>query len=210
MKIIITNKNAAIGIGSMIIFIAMILVAGIAASVFMQSMNTLQEQATKTSSETIRDISGGLKVSHITGYSNLLSITKLAIFVEIITASKPIDISRISTTISDANQKIFLEYNSSCFNDSITNGLFNSINFENLKSNEFGLVVIRDIDSSITSNSPIINNDDLIILLINTSISLSGINTNTHINGKIYPEFGISGHIDFTTPSAYIKNIIDL
>jgi len=40
----ISDENTAIGIGTLIIFIAMILVAGIAASVIIQTMNTLQQQ----------------------------------------------------------------------------------------------------------------------------------------------------------------------
>lgn len=209
-KIIIFNTNAAIGIGSIIIFIAMILVAGIAASVFIQSMDSLQQQAKKTSSETMRDISGGLNVLHITGYNDQGFISKLSIFTELITASDPIDMYHAKITLSDSNQKIFLIYNESCFNYSIEYGLFNCINFSNLKANEFGIVVIRDIDSSITAEKPIINNGDLIGLLINTSSSLSEINTNIHISGKVYPEFGLPGYIDFITPSAFINNIIDL
>jgi len=206
----ITNNDAAIGIGAMIVFIAMILVAGMAASVFIQTMNSLQQQAQKTSSETMRDIAGGLKVTHITGYASQATITKLAIFTEIITASEPIALSHASITLSDTTQKIFLDYNQSCFNNSIENGLFDCINFSHLNSNEFGLVVIRDIDSSIIASNPIINNGDLIALLINTSSSLFGISTNVHISGKIYPEFGLAGHIDFNTPSTFINNIIDL
>jgi hypothetical protein len=55
------NLNADIGIGALIIFIAMIMVAGVTASVMIQTMNNLQQQAIKTSEQTIRDISSGLK-----------------------------------------------------------------------------------------------------------------------------------------------------
>jgi len=188
----------------------MILVAGIAASVFLQSMDSLQQQAKKTSSETMRDISGGLKILHITGYTNQEIISKLSIFTEIITASDPINMYNAKITLSDANQKIFLIYNESCFNNSIEDGLFECINFSKLNQNEYGIVVIRDIDSSITAEKPILNNGDLIGLLVNTSSCLSGINTNVHVSGMVYPEFGLAGFIDFTTPSAFIDNIIDL
>ena len=49
-----------------------------------------------------------------------------------------------------------------------------------------------------------------IVLLINTSNCLSGIDTRTEIFGKIYPEHGISGLIAFTTPSSFVDTIIDL
>ena len=54
------DSRAAIGLGSLIIFIAMILVAGIAASVFIQTMNSLEQQALQTGQDVIRDISSGL------------------------------------------------------------------------------------------------------------------------------------------------------
>jgi len=42
------DTNASIGIGALIIFIAMILVAGVTASVMLQVMNSMQQQALNT------------------------------------------------------------------------------------------------------------------------------------------------------------------
>ena len=205
-----TNYNASIGIGSIVIFIATIIIAGIAASIIMQTMNNLEQQAKKTGSETIRDISGGLKVIQVSGYNHQGLISKLSIFTEIITASEPIDMYYTTIILSNNNQKVFLSYNQSCFNNTLENDIFDSIIFRQLNSNEFGIVVIRDIDSSITSEKPVLNKGDLVGLLVNTSTCLSGINTNIHVTGKIYPEFGLEGFIEFTTPGVFIKNIIDL
>lgn len=205
-----TNYNASIGIGSIVIFIATIIIAGIAASIIMQTMDNLGQQAKKTGSETIRDISGGLKVIQVTGYNDQGLISKLSIFTEIITASEPIDMYYTTIILSNSNQKVFLSYNQSCFNNTLENDMFDSIIFRQLNSNEFGIVVIRDIDSSITAEKPILNKGDLVGLLVNTSTCLSGINTNIHVTGKIYPEFGLEGFIEFTTPGVFIKNIIDL
>jgi archaellin len=188
----------------------MILVAGIAASVLMQSMDNLQNQATKTNTETIRDISGGLKVTHISGYSDRITLNRLAIFIEIIAGSEPIDMSVSSVALSDTNTKVFLSYNNSCFSSSIENGLFNSINFTDLNSNEFGLAVVRDLDNSCESTQPVINDGDLIAIMVNTSKCFSGIGTRTQITGRIYPEYGLPGVISFITPGAYINSIVDL
>ena len=51
----------------MIIFIAMILVAGIAASIMLQTMDDLQSQALKTGKESINDVSSGVEITHISG-----------------------------------------------------------------------------------------------------------------------------------------------
>lgn len=194
----------------MIIFIAMILVAGITASVLIQTMNSLQEQALQTGLETIRDVSAGLKVTHISGYTNGSQIRQLAIFVTPIAASADLDLMQGYISLSDSTKRAILNYNSSCFNSSISNGLFNTLNSSHLNSNEFGLIVIRDVDTSCTSTSPVINNGDLVVLLINTTKCFSGIGTRTEVLGNVIPEYGISGVIGFTTPSTFANTIVDL
>lgn len=196
--------------GSLIIFIAMILVAGITASVLIQTMNSLQEQALRTGMETIQDISAGLKVTHISGYNNGSEITQLAIFISPIVASGDIDIAYTYISLSDSSKNVILNYNNSVFNSSVSGGLFGTLNSSNLNSDEFGLIVIRDIDSSCGSSLPIINNGDLVVMLINATKCFLGINTNTDVSGNIYPEHGISGVIGFTTPSTFTNTIIDL
>jgi archaellin len=71
-------------------------------------------------------------------------------------------------------------------------------------------MVVRDIDGSCSSTTLTINDEDLIVLLVNTSKCFSGISTRTEIFGDVIPEYGISGIISFITPSAYINTIIDL
>ncbi len=56
------------GIGAMIVFIAMVLVAGIAASVLIQTANRLEIQAMETGQDTIGEVSTGLAVTAIAGH----------------------------------------------------------------------------------------------------------------------------------------------
>ena len=71
-------------------------------------------------------------------------------------------------------------------------------------------MVIRDVDSSCTSTIPVINNGDLVVLLVNTSKCFSGIGKRDEVFGYVDPEFGISGVIGFTAPSAFSNTILDL
>jgi len=204
------SNTASIGIGSLIVFIAMVLVAGIAASVILQTMNSLEEQALSTGRETTRDISSGLRVTQVTGYKNGSSIDLLAIFIRTTAGSMDVDLNYTFISISDTSTQIILSYNSNVFSSSVSNGLFGTVNSSNLSATTYGIMVIRDIDGSCTSSNPVINNDDLVVLIINTSKCFSGIGTRTKVSGKVMPEYGISGVISFTTPSTYINTIIEL
>jgi flagellin FlaB len=205
-----TNLNADIGIGALIIFIAMIMVAGVTASVMIQTMNNLQQQAIKTSEETIRDISSGLKVTFVSGYVQNSTITQLAIFVSTTSASDDVDLTYGILSLSDSTKKVILNYTSTCFSHSISNGLFGTLNTSNLTSSEFGVLVIRDIDGSCNATKPVIDDEDLVVLIVNTTSCFSGIGTRTDVTGEIYPEHGIHGIIGFTTPSTFVHTIVDL
>ncbi|MEM0466451.1 MAG: flagellin [Candidatus Thermoplasmatota archaeon] len=202
--------QASIGVGSLIIFIAMILVAGITASVLIQTMNSLEQQALKTGMETIREISSGLKVTHISGYQRNATISQLAIFITPVTGSEAIDLTYTHVSISDSKKQVILNYSKTCFSRNVTNGLFNTLNASRLSASTFGIVVIRDIDGSCNASLPIINQEDLVVLLINTSKCFSGLGTRIKVQGSINPEFGIAGLIEFTTPNTYLKNIVEL
>jgi flagellin FlaB len=205
-----TNLNADIGIGALIIFIAMIMVAGVTASVMMQTMGALQQQAQRTSEDTIRDISSGLKVTYVSGYVQNSSITQLAIFVTTTTASDAIDLTYGVLTLSDSTTKILLNYSSACFSPTVVNGLFGTLNVSNLTASLYGILVIRDIDGSCNSTKPVIDDEDLVVLLVNTSACFSGIGTRTEVTGELYPEHGMRGIIGFTTPSVFVHTIVDL
>jgi flagellin FlaB len=205
-----TNLNADIGIGALIIFIAMIMVAGVTASVMIQTMNNLQNQAIKTSEETIRDISSGLKVTYVSGFVQNATITQLAIFVSTTSASDDVDLTYGILSLSDSSKKVIMNYTSTCFSSSASNGLFGTLSASNLTSSQYGILVIRDIDGSCNATKPVLNNEDMVVLLVNTSTCFSGIEPRTEVTGEIYPEHGIHGIIGFTTPSTYEHSIVDL
>jgi flagellin FlaB len=210
LRMLLSKKHAAIGIGSLIIFIAMILVAGIAASVFIQTMNSLEQQALQSGQEAIKDVSNGLRITQVSGYNNGSTITQIAIFLRTTAGSDYIDLTYTYISLSDSSQNVILDLNSSVFSNTVSGGLFGTLNDSNITSTTYGLMVIRDVDNSCNTTSPIINNDDLVVLLINTTACFSGLDVRTEVEGNVVPEYGISGVISFTTPSSYINNIIEL
>lgn len=207
---IIADNNAAIGIGTLIMFISMIIVAGVAASVMIQTMNSLENKALEVGQDTIREVSTGLRVLQITGYKNDLNISQLGIFVRTLAGSSGVDLSEAFISISDSSKKVVLDYTSNVFSSSVSGGLFSTINSSNLSSSTYGIIVIRDYDNSCSVTTPVLNDDDLFVLMVNTTKCFSGISTRSRVTGRVVPEIGMNGVFSFTTPSAYVDNIIEL
>ena len=188
----------------------MILVAGIAASVIVQTINSLQQQALSTGQQTQKEISTGLEITHVSGHKSGSTLDQIAIFIRPTAGSESVDLTYAYISLSNASSVVILNYTTNSYAYSISNGLFGTLNASTLSATTYGIMEIRDIDNSSTSSSPVINSDDLVVLLVNTTACFSGIDTRTEVSGRVVPEAGISGVISFTTPSAYIDTIIEL
>jgi len=216
------NDLGAIGIGAMIVLIAMILVAGVAASVLISTSNTLQSQAMKTGAQTTREVASGISVFGVIGQVNYTGSTyydlqKLAITVSPKPGSEKIDLNNTYILMSDGDTKTLLTYAYSAegvYNDSVTGDIFNGMsNWSNLSSETFGIGVLMDYDNSMSRYNPVLTRGDKAIIYVcanTTNVFGSEIAERQEIFGRVIPEVGAPGVISFTSPKAYVDVIYTL
>jgi flagellin FlaB len=206
----IDRKNfGSIGIGAMIVFIAMVLVAGIAASVLVQTSTRLEMQGLKTGQETVAEVASGLKVLAVEGFNTSGSITKMAIEISSKAGSPDIDLEQAIIEISDSSNKYVLTYGSSLTNITTINGdLFTNGQFGTAST--FGITVLQDADDSCIETSPVLNFGDHVVLGIDTDAVFGGLSPRTDVEGLVVSEEGAPGIIGFTTPSSYVLDVMEL
>ncbi len=199
------------GIGAMIIFIAMVLVAGIVAYVLLSTGSLLEIQSGNTGTQTIKEVSSGLKVSTIQGHNTAGLIDKIVILITPRAGSPEIDLTGVLIELSDSEQKNILEYSSSYWIDGTAglDSLFDVDAFSSVAS-EFGAIVLIDDDGSCSQTTPVINRGDSVMLALNTTATLSGIGENINIMGNVIPEEGAWSIIQFRTPSSFVNPILIL
>jgi archaeal flagellin FlaB len=209
----------AVGIGAMIVFIAMVLVAGIAASVLIQTAGKLETQAMQSGQQTIAEVSSGISVEDISGKKNT-DLQYLGITIRPRAGAPDIDINQTRIIMSDGTMKVVLLYNgwtdATHYNDSVTmtsGQLFSTGTWSDLTNEEFGIIVLQDADNSCKRTTPVMNKGDKVVLTIRCAAAGCfgrEIPERKDVFGRIVPEIGSPGIISFTTPAAYNDNVYDL
>jgi len=212
IRILKEKDVGSIGIGAMIVFIAMVLVAGIAASVLIQTSTTLESQALATGQETTAEVSSGLDVVDIYGWNSSGSIYYLGIVVRPRAGSADIDLAQTVIEISDSDTKNFLTYDDTTYEDSvdIDGDLFAHEHFAD-SNTQFSIVVLEDADGSCASEtSAVINSGDYVMLGVNASNCFSGLSVRDDVWGLVLPEEGSPGVINFKCPASFTDAVIEL
>jgi len=208
----IKNKDIGdMGIGALIVFIAMVLVAGIAASVLIQTSTSLQTQVLSTGTETTYAAASGILVEGVEGYnaSGAGNISRLGIEIRARAGSPDIDLRTTIIELSNSSNKFVLEYDLNTFTLSaaVSADIF-SCAFPTSNTTNYGIIVLQDEDGSCTSDSPVINFGDHVILVVGNVFE--GLQPRQDVFGYVLPEQGSPGLIDFRTPEAFFDAIIDL
>jgi len=211
------DEEAAVGIGTLIVFIAMVLVAAVAASVVMQTGETLQQRAYAVGKQTIRDVSSGIRIIGVTGYTDpdKTVMEYLAIAVTPRAGSYDIDLNKTLLYVMYNNFTVLgLNYQDNDVVASSVNqsGIFHTLNMTNITATEYGVIAIHDADGSI-DNSYGLQTSDQAVLLVNLTDALSetnGLLPGEQLNGKLVPEIGAAGIFTVSAPNAFKYRVEEL
>ncbi len=228
------HKIASMGIGAMIVFIAMVLAAGISASVLIQTANRLEMQAMETGRQTMAEVSTGLRITDIGGqyttrsmaynattglisgggpldaWHNFSRIHNLTISITPLAGSMHIDLLSAVLELSNSTIKCILTYDGDNFQDTIgSSGLF-AVDAFDLAPNKFGIIKFQDADGSCTSSNPVLNKGDIVSLTVNASACFWGLDGRDCIWGAIEPEEGSLCQFSFMVPASLYDVIYDL
>jgi flagellin FlaB len=193
------NTRAQVGIGTLIIFIAMVLVAAVAAAVLIQTSGTLQQKAQSTGKQATQEVSSNLMVKTIEGVRAKTSSTNMSDTIDLLklkvglnVGSSPVDVNQVVVSITDgttANNLVYAgnnkSYASTGNDDGFMTGFSSSSASSNLETLLTGTSIgsinnvdhyytvekIRDEDASFSQSNPVMNTGDLITVYIATTSS---------------------------------------
>ncbi len=182
------SKKGAVGIGTLIIFIAMVLVAAIAAAVLINVSGILQQRAMKTGKEAISQVSGNLLVQSVLGTTNpqMTNIDNFTIFLTAAAGSGRLDLGQLVVRVGNNFNQSTLRYS----NTTTVAGAF------------FNITELRDPTNLFTPETPVIDGSSLVqINAVPASTVYFPTRSQYHV--ELIPEFGAPVILEGATPSSY-------
>jgi len=200
-KFLTDNERGDIGVGTLIIFIAMVLVAAVAATVLIYTTGALQQKATKTSKEATQQISSNIVVEQVLGDrvdTANQSINDLLIRLKPDVGTTSIDLRQVIVTIMDSTKRYDLNYSSEEYNG--TNG-------SNTTNTTYTAIAVRDEDMSFTNTTPVLNSGDLIEIQVSAN-AIQGIVLAPRKTFwlSLNQELGQAVNLEIATPNSFGVN----
>ena len=200
------NKKGDTGIGTLIIFIAMILVAAVAAGVIIRTSGILQERAFAVGGEARKRLVTGMEVMEVLGTANSTTntITDFEIYVRTRPGSRPVQLKTTGITFSTQDEAYAAELQHSSteeFNSNIT-GVYNST------WTDLSIDLNEDY---LTDRMRVVNGTgDYLLIQFNISGISGTVNVSTGVNGTSSDERNISLSEEKITRDGMVYGYIDL
>jgi len=185
-KFLEDNERGDIGVGTLIIFIAMVLVAAVAATVLIYTTGSLQQKATKTSKEATQQISSNIIVEQVLGDRTAAinsDIDSLLIRIKPDVGTTSIDLRQVIVTVMDSTERYDLKYGN------------------------YTAIAVRDEDLSFTNVTPVLNSGDLIeIIVTQAEIPAITLSPRKTFWLSLNQELGQAVNLEIATPNSFGVN----
>jgi flagellin FlaB len=113
------DDRGQVGIGTLIIFIALVLVAAVAAGVLINTAGELQSRASDTGDDAQAQVSNQIDVVSATGSVSGSSVNEVVLVVKKSPGSDPIDLSEATIEYTSSSSSATLSFHSSTVNGSL-------------------------------------------------------------------------------------------
>jgi flagellin FlaB len=188
------DKRAEMGVGTMIIFIAMVLVAAVAASVLISTANTVREQAQSTGSQAINNVASGFIIQDVVGTvdtSDYNNITQIDVYIRLSAGSPNVMMDNVMVSLLSGDNNMYLEFGTSAANET--------------QYQASQTKIIANVPW--TAGSHVVGQGDLIKVTI---IPEEIIKYSQAGEIKIIPAYGQAQYIQFVTPESFSTAYVTL
>jgi flagellin FlaB len=193
------EEKGEMGVGTLLIFIAMILVAAVAAGVLIQTAYKLQSQAEATGEQALQEVASGLKVITSWGVYDDASgtITDLYIKVALQAGSPQLNLVNLTIELTDGAQEL-------SFSHFDAGGATNPV--------VFNTTSVRDTYPYNTWSTDVvgITAGDLVLIHIDLDANLMPLVTQQGVDVLLIPKHGTPTYFSFICPSVFSTDIITL
>ncbi|MDY6931574.1 MAG: archaellin/type IV pilin N-terminal domain-containing protein [Halobacteriota archaeon] len=190
-----SQEEGQMGIGTLIIFISMVLVAAVAAAVLIQTSGVLQQRATETGKEATAEVSSNIAIETIIGErltASSRNFHMVNISIKVMAGAGDIDISQMRVSIqNETTRKDNIQLNTSASTTA--------------DSTHFAVIAYRDVDDSYNASAGnfVINSGDLVEIDVNLTALGVTIPAREPLRIELIPEYGAAVIKELTMPASY-------
>ena len=186
-----TDNRAEVGIGTMIVFIATILVAATAAAVLIDTSGKLQERSSATGNEATKQVASNLVVAGVYGVRTAgNALNDLNITVGLAPGASPIDLEQVKIRMTDGDTRVELDHADDCGANDV-----------------FCIEELRDPKATMSATVFVLSPGGLVNIQIDLDSADAGAGMlfaeRTEVILQLIPEVGSPIDASFTTPPAY-------
>ena len=204
------DNKAEVGIGTMIVFIATILVAAVAAGVLISTSNKLQNKSTQTGNDATQAVGTSLEVINVYGniHTAANNIDYLSVWVQLADGSEPIDLTEVVLQLKTGSTTTLYDFESTATN------LFEADTGEPAYGgslDEEFRILTNDGSTGAGATARVLENGEVLVLRIGATSATIGtalnIGEDASATISLIPEQGLTTEVSFTTPETFSDDL---